>query len=97
MNAGKEVICAGMIIVEDGDVTYLTNTSGHYKPTNSHLANAMEILLSEGLDLSNAAILTVRLPGPAKGQAYWQTYDPIQFANSNGTCQPLKTDVGPEP
>ena len=97
MNAGKEVICAGMIIVEDGEVTYLTNTSGHYKPTNSHLANAMEILLSEGLDLSNAAILTVRLPGPAKGQAYWQTYDPIQFVNSNGTCQPLKTDVGPEP
>lgn len=41
MTAGKEVICAGMIIVDPGRVLDITNTSGHYKPSKAALAQAL--------------------------------------------------------
>jgi hypothetical protein len=97
MNAGKEVICAGMIRVDKGQVTKITNTSGHYKPTHQHFAEALTILSEEGLDLSGAEVMAVRFPGPAKGKAWWQTFDPVDLIRSGGNCRPLKEEEGPEP
>lgn len=97
MNAGKEVICAGMITVQNGVVTYITNTSGHYKPTDEHMANALAILLEEGLDLSRAEILTAQFPGPGAGRAWWVTWRLDLFVQSKGRLGELSREDGPMP
>lgn len=97
MNSGREVICAGMISVDDGLVTYVTNTSGHYKPTKPHLAEALNILNDDGLNLGKARVMAVRFPGPSHGTVWWQTFDLRQFLASGGNCLPLKEEEGPEP
>jgi hypothetical protein len=51
-NAGKDVISAGIIKVNQGQLTYLDNNSGHYKPTKQNLINALVILQNQGVDLS---------------------------------------------
>jgi len=43
-NAGKDVICAGFIKVNQGRVLLISNNSGHYKPSQLHLYNAGEVL-----------------------------------------------------
>lgn len=37
--SGQAVKCAGMIVIENGIVTALSNNSGHYKPRKQHLFN----------------------------------------------------------
>lgn len=39
---GKKVLCAGMIKVIDGKIRNINTNSGHYKPSNLHLAFAVE-------------------------------------------------------
>ena len=45
--AGREVICAGLIRINKGDITYISNESGHYTPPPTQLANAIQILAEE--------------------------------------------------
>lgn len=45
--AGRDVICAGEIKIEKGLITYMSNESGHYKPTALQLANALLVLSQE--------------------------------------------------
>ncbi|MGQ0700409.1 MAG: hypothetical protein ACT4PZ_19495 [Panacagrimonas sp.] len=99
VNAGKGVICAGMIAVDQGVLKVITNTSGHYKPSKQDLARALEILVGEGLNLSQAEVRTVNFaaPPPTPDTVMWQKYDPVQFVNSQGTCSHLSQAPGPKP
>ena len=45
--AGRAVICAGTIKVSKGLITYISNESGHYKPTTQQLINAIYTLSDE--------------------------------------------------
>jgi hypothetical protein len=47
--AGRDVICAGEIKIEKGLIKYISNESGHYKPTSAQLANAILVLSEEYL------------------------------------------------
>jgi hypothetical protein len=44
--SGQRVRCAGMIIIENGWVTGLSNNSGHYKPRKQHLLAFVNYLAS---------------------------------------------------
>jgi len=44
LNAGADVICAGLIEFNKGIITYIDNASGHYKPTPKDLQNAVRSL-----------------------------------------------------
>ncbi|MBK8977224.1 MAG: hypothetical protein IPM29_15035 [Planctomycetes bacterium] len=46
-NAGNDVICAGMIRAQNGQLLGLSNNSGHYKPSQQHLHNAVVLLMRE--------------------------------------------------
>ena len=96
MNAGKEIICAGMIKIEKGAVTVLTNTSGHYKPTRENFAVSMGLLKDEGLDLRKTEIMAVR-PHPTPKKMWWMTFDADTFISTGGMCKPLQEVMGPEP
>ena len=52
-NAGKDVMCAGMVLFSKGKLLYLDINSGHYKPTRENLENALQILKDEGADLTH--------------------------------------------
>src|SRR5581483_11341387 len=51
-NAGREVMCAGMIWIAGGKLLHIDNQSGHYAPTTQHLTDALAFLSEEGIDLS---------------------------------------------
>jgi hypothetical protein len=54
--AGAPVACAGMITLDRGKVTYISTSSGHYKPVDEQLRAALDSLYRKGFDLSEAQI-----------------------------------------
>lgn len=64
-NAGKSVVCAGMITVRGGKVFRIDNNSGHYKPSATQLRNALRILQECGVKLSEMQV-AVKEPNPAR-------------------------------
>jgi len=82
-NAGKDVICAGMIKIHNGALTYVDNNSGHYRPTRQHLHGMLTIIGNEGINLAGVTVL-VRQPAPVPNYIDEHTLDAAQFvANVN--------------
>jgi hypothetical protein len=54
--AGGEILCAGMLCVDAGQLLLITNGSGHYKPSVSLLRAAVQVLADEGIDLSQTCV-----------------------------------------
>ena len=82
-NAGKDVICAGMIKIHGGVLQYVDNNSGHYKPTRQHLHAMMTIISNEGINLAGTTVL-VREPSHVAGMIAEHTLNAAQFvANVN--------------
>ncbi|MDN5247520.1 MAG: hypothetical protein QWI36_00020 [Wolbachia endosymbiont of Tyrophagus putrescentiae] len=46
---GQPVICSGLMGIKEGKITYIDNNSGHYKPTDAHLYNAVKCLKKLGI------------------------------------------------
>lgn len=65
LNAGKDVICAGTMRIVGGQLTMISNESGHYQPNATKLSNAIATLVEEGCDLS--MLTEIRVMG---GQNY---------------------------
>ena len=47
--AGQPVRCAGNLDVEDGQITYMNNHSGHYLPNATAMERAVTFLVGDGL------------------------------------------------
>lgn len=60
---GKQVLCAGIVNIRNGELTSINNMSGHYKPGPTHLANALRILAGNGLDLGQTEVMCTLGPG----------------------------------
>lgn len=67
--AGRDVICAGELKIVKGEIKYISNESGHYRPTATQLGNAIFVLsdeytlpliqsLDEVVDISSGAKLS---------------------------------------
>lgn len=55
--AGESVRCAGMIAVNDaGKVTFVSNNSGHYRPTKAQLIDFVKWLNQRGVMADNALV-----------------------------------------
>ncbi len=54
--AGQTVLCSGSIVIEEGIVKRLTNKSGHYQPTATHLLHALSGLATVGITNDNIVI-----------------------------------------
>ena len=58
LNAGNDVICAGRIQILSGQVKYIDNWSGHYRPAEINLAKAVACLVrAHDLDLTQTKIV----------------------------------------
>jgi hypothetical protein len=51
--AGQTVLCAGEMKIINGIITEVTNDSGHYQPSLTHLVNVLETLSMYGVDVIN--------------------------------------------
>ena len=55
--SGKPVLCAGEIAVDQGKITKVSNSSGHYRPSTSDLLNCVTALGRKyGVDLQKLAV-----------------------------------------
>jgi hypothetical protein len=55
-NAGRDVICAGCIGIQNGQLVWIDQHSGHYKPTRRNLKEAVELLETDGADLTQTLV-----------------------------------------
>lgn len=55
-NAGRDVICAGLIGIQNGQLRWIDAHSGHYKPTRRNLKEAVELLETDGADLTETRV-----------------------------------------
>jgi hypothetical protein len=91
LNAGKDVLCAGWIITDQGLLTMINNNSGHYKPTPTHLRRLLLALDAEGLDLRHCEVDVYTLDSQKRTVA--TTYDAIPWMNNPGTAPAKGTQV----
>lgn len=55
-NAGREVVCAGIIVVNQGALERISNNSGHYQPSAENLENAIAVLEQQGVYLGHCMV-----------------------------------------
>jgi hypothetical protein len=55
--AGKPVIAAGCIWVDNGKLLMISNESGHYKPNKYELAACVKVLVNQGIDPNSFKVL----------------------------------------
>ncbi len=56
MLAGKDVLCAGTVKIDQGQLKTFNNNSGHYKPTGANVYAALLALQDEHVDLSQTKV-----------------------------------------
>ncbi len=68
MTSGKKVRCAGMWLVEQGKITYIDNSSGHYKPTSLSFYNLIRFLHNKNLFDPDVRIADLHRPAKLKNE-----------------------------
>ncbi len=53
---GTEVLCAGEIKIERGQIKEINNDSGHYRPTVDHVVMAVEMLALQGINMMELTV-----------------------------------------
>ena len=82
-NAGKDVICAGTLIINNGTLVRISNNSGHYKPSQVNLYNCILVLAADGVQLNHTVVQCFM----HNSQCY-HMYNGLQFSQ-NMNCNPL--------
>lgn len=62
-NAGREVVCAGMIAGQQGRLQFISNDSGHYRPSRLDLYSCLLKLQGAGVDLTRTRVRVVGAGG----------------------------------
>lgn len=84
LNAGREVVCAGVMNLVDG-IPCIDNNSGHYKPNRVQMHNAICMLDEEGLDLAKWFV------GVMRPDDQVDIFFASQFRLNINVAPPLKT------
>jgi len=53
---GSEVLCTGCITVVAGDLIYINNSSGHYRPEGRQLSPVLQALQAQGVNITNVTV-----------------------------------------
>jgi len=87
LNAGKDVVCAGILRAANGRLTYLDNASGHYKPPRANVAAALATLQNEGYDFI-AQACQVRVMEAPGGNLQWSVFNDARTLIANPNANP---------
>ncbi len=55
---GQKVLCAGAMTVQQGQLTYINNASGHYQPSEDNLSVALNALQAQGVNMERVIVQT---------------------------------------
>lgn len=91
-NAGKDVICAGIVQVVQGRLFCLDNNSGHYKPDRIQVMNALMMLRDCGVDLSRMRVGVKELSNQP-GRLAFKYYNNAQVFLGNPNMTPHETHL----
>ena len=80
-NAGRDVMCAGVIKIWQGELISISNNSGHYKPSRRLLYGVVNMFKDEGVKLDNTEV-QVWEPPPGGGGMNISMYDAVPFASN---------------
>jgi hypothetical protein len=86
---GREVLCTGCITVVNGELRYINNWSGHYKPSKQQLSLAVQALQALGVDISGVLVeykQATGAPVTTNAQAFLAS-DGVKGADFNGARQ----------
>lgn len=87
---GKDVICAGSMVVENGKLKDISNMSGHYHPSADRLKEAVVLLRDEyDVSLHGCFAAVVRVVGRP---ATLDVYRAVDFAGSGTKALPWKEE-----
>lgn len=88
---GLPVISAGEIITNtDGELLYLSNRSGHYKPNKQSMLYLLRILHKNGVDLAK---ITLLIHAPVNKQNERGRFNALQYLKSLGTCESISNGI----
>ncbi|QLZ67934.1 hypothetical protein FOLKNPGA_00711 [Legionella sp. PC1000] len=83
LSAGKSVRCAGMWVVNDGIITHISNSSGHYRPSSLSFYLLIKFLESKQVINDNTRVADLRKPD--------ELVDPNQpFGSTKSLYAPLR-------
>ncbi len=89
LNAGNDVICAGTIVIYEGKVKYLSNDSGHYKPSKKDLHDCLQAIVDEEhVELTDDAVIHCTAP-PQMHWTRWRDF----YNNVNAAGVPDGVDL----
>jgi hypothetical protein len=87
LNAGKDVVCAGILQAANGRLTYLDNASGHYKPTRANVVEMLTTLQADGYDFTRRAC-RVRVMEVVAAQLQWSGFNDARTLIANPNANP---------
>lgn len=56
---GEPVLCAGEILIEDGVIREINNSSGHYRPGGNNISMMLELLMVQGVRLAQLQVYDI--------------------------------------
>jgi hypothetical protein len=65
-NAGRDVMCAGLIGIQNGQLVWIDHNSGHNKPTRQNLVEPLRLRRDGRVDLSQAKVAAYTYTGQQK-------------------------------
>lgn len=89
-NAGKPVVCAGMLLFgANGKLASIDNGSGHYRPDINNLAALVQTLQVQGADLTVTCVSLIWYPSrsangfqPQRRRVRWKASTFLQYATA---------------
>ena len=87
LNAGKDVVCAGILQAAQGHLTYLDNASGHYRPRRKNVVEALKILKDSHYRF-RTNVCEVRVMEMDNNGMQWSIFDSAQTLIDNPIAAP---------
>ena len=75
---GEPILCAGEVLIKEGVIYEINNSSGHYRPGANNVSLMLEMFMIQGVRLKDLKISAIGLPAPQ---------DAIQWMQANPTFQ----------
>ncbi len=91
-NAGKDVICAGILQVQQGQIWCIDNNSGHYKPDRIQLINALMMLRDCGVDMGTLRV-GLKEPSNQPGRLAFKYFNNATAFLANPNMTPHETHL----
>lgn len=87
---GEDVICTGCLSATNGELTYINNDSGHYKPTPQQILLVLDALKAQGVDMTNVRV-EYGAPGPTGAFAHHLRFATMFMADAGNRAATMAT------